>query len=191
MRPADVGRPGRRSPSQAASLAVEFVVDNADEGGPDDQALDAMQEALRILTPPKGRFFGVCVGGGCVRPEDEEIRCPLRALRRAEELKAEFPDEPIQILLWGDTPPAEEEAAAAAEAEAEPSPVGPGAEFVGASDDVVAIVDGAIAAEGILVDVGDGLAVVRIIGEGDRTFPFAQVAHPDSPRADAARAKAA
>lgn len=94
----------RRDPARAALDAVDRTIENADERGPDDLTLDALEEAAKILRgAPEGRVYGVCVGGAIVADGDDEIRDPLRALARAEELAAD-PDlggEPIQVLLWG------------------------------------------------------------------------------------------
>lgn len=63
--------------------------------------------------------------------------------------------------------------------------VAPDAEEIGAGDEVVVLDgEGRIAAEGVLRDVEDGTATVQTVRSWITT-PFAMVAHPDSPQAEA------
>jgi hypothetical protein len=68
------------------------------------------------------------------------------------------------------------------------SPLGGGAEFVGAGDEVVVVTEGRVTARGVLADVAaDGItASVRTITGRWLDVPLARVAHPDSPMAEAA-----
>jgi hypothetical protein len=69
------------------------------------------------------------------------------------------------------------------------SKIAPDADEIGAGDDVVVLDgDGGIADSGVLCDVDGEQAEVRV-GDSVRTVPFATVAHPDSPAAEASRSK--